>query len=86
MRSTLLPDVADQGLTFVPTHSKAAEAYGWMGFEARSALLQVLDEAIADPTAEVRVVAYDLNEPGIVGRLEKLVLARKRPAATKRAS
>ena len=70
--STLLPDVADQGLGFVPTHPKATEAYGWMGFEARSALLQVLDEAIADPTAEVRVVAYDLNEPGIVGRLEQL--------------
>ena len=70
--STLLPDVADDGLTFVPTHPNATEAYAWMGFEARSAVLQVLDEAIADPTAEVRVVAYDLNEPGIVGRLEQL--------------
>jgi hypothetical protein len=70
--STLLPDVADEGLTFVPTHPKASDAYRWMGFEARSAVLQVLDEAIADPTAQVRVVAYDLNEPGIVGRLEQL--------------
>ena len=43
-----------------------------MGFEARSAILEVLDEAIADTTAEVRAVVYDLNEPGIVGRLEKL--------------
>jgi hypothetical protein len=70
--STLLPDVADEGLTFVATHPKASDAYRWMGFEARSAVLQVLDEAIADPTAQVRVVAYDLNEPGIVGRLEQL--------------
>jgi hypothetical protein len=70
--STLLPDVADEGLTFVPTHPKASDAYRWMGFEARSAVLQVLDDAIADPTAQVRVVAYDLNEPGIVGRLEQL--------------
>jgi phosphatidylserine/phosphatidylglycerophosphate/cardiolipin synthase-like enzyme len=70
--STLLPDEADKGLAFVPTHPKAAEAYGWMGFEARDALLQVLDDAIADPTAEVRVVAYDLNEPEIVTRLEQL--------------
>jgi phosphatidylserine/phosphatidylglycerophosphate/cardiolipin synthase-like enzyme len=70
--STLLPDVADEGLTFVATHPKASDAYRWMGFEALSAILQVLDEAIADPTAQVRVVAYDLNEPGIVGRLEQL--------------
>lgn len=43
-----------------------------MGFEARSAILEVLDHAVADQTAEVRVVAYDLNEPRIVSRLELL--------------
>jgi phosphatidylserine/phosphatidylglycerophosphate/cardiolipin synthase-like enzyme len=43
-----------------------------MGFEARQVILQVLDEAIADPKAQVRVVAYDLNEPAIVSRLERL--------------
>lgn len=69
---TLLPARADQGLTFTPTHPKAAQALEWMGFEAREALLAVLDEAIADPKAQVRVVAYDLNEPDIVSRLEKL--------------
>jgi len=39
-----------------------------MGFEARSAILELLDQAIADSTAQVRVVAYDLNEPAIVSR------------------
>lgn len=68
----LLPAKADHGLTFVPTHAKAEEAYAWMGFEARSAILEVLDQAIADTTAEVRAVLYDLNEPGIVSRLEQL--------------
>jgi len=43
-----------------------------MGFEARSAILEVLDQAIADPSAQVRVIAYDLNEPHIVSRLEQL--------------
>ena len=43
-----------------------------MGFEARSAILEVLDQAIADKKAQVRVVAYDLNEPEVVSRLEKL--------------
>lgn len=69
---TLLPLKADKGLDFTPTHPKADEALGWMGFEARSALLEVLDQAIADQTAAVRVVAYDLNEPEIVSRLQKL--------------
>ena len=70
--STLLPGNANEGLTFVPTHPLAGEALAWMGFEARHAILEVLDQAIADKKAQVRVVAYDLNEPGVVSRLEKL--------------
>ena len=70
--ATLLPAKADQGLSFTPTHPKAAEAFDWMGFEARRAILDLLDQAIADPLAQVRVVAYDLNEPEIVTRLEHL--------------
>ncbi len=70
--STLLPAKADDGLTFVPTHPRAAEALTWMGFDARRAILDVLDAAIADARADVRVIAYDLNEPDIVSRLERL--------------
>ena len=70
--STLLPAEADDGLAFVPTHPKAAEALEWMGFEARSAILELLDQAIADPKASVAVVAYDLSEGEIVTRLEQL--------------
>ncbi|MBI2411990.1 MAG: phospholipase [Deltaproteobacteria bacterium] len=70
--SKLLPKKADEGLTFVPTHPKAKEALAWMGFEARDAILEVLDQAISDKLAQVRVVAYDLSEPDIVARLEKL--------------
>jgi phosphatidylserine/phosphatidylglycerophosphate/cardiolipin synthase-like enzyme len=70
--STLLPGKADDGLKFVPTHPKAEEALAWMGFEARDAILELLDQAIADKQAQVRVVAYDLSEPDVVSRLEKL--------------
>ena len=70
--TTLIPANADEGLTFVPTHPEAQDAYRWMGFEARSAILEVLDKAIADTQAHVRVVAYDLNLPEIVDRLEQL--------------
>jgi phosphatidylserine/phosphatidylglycerophosphate/cardiolipin synthase-like enzyme len=70
--STLLPAVADKGLSFVATHPKAAEALPWMGFEAHGAILELLDQAIADTQAQVEVVAYDLNEPAVVSRLEQL--------------
>ena len=68
---TLLPAKADAGLDFVPTHPKAEEALAWMGFEARSAILEVLDQAIADKSAQVRAVVYDLNEPGMVVALRE---------------
>ncbi len=70
--STLLPVNADAGLGFVPTHPKAAEALAWMGFDARRVILDVLDAAIADARAQVRMIAYDLNEPEVVSRLERL--------------
>jgi phosphatidylserine/phosphatidylglycerophosphate/cardiolipin synthase-like enzyme len=70
--STLIPASADDGLTFVPSHPKAQDAYNWMGFEARRAILDLLDAAIADTQAQVRVVAYDLNLAEIVDRLKQL--------------
>ena len=70
--STLLPAQAADGLTFTPTHPQADEALAWMGFEARRAIIDVLDRAIADLTAKVSVIAYDLSEPGIVTRLAQL--------------
>jgi phosphatidylserine/phosphatidylglycerophosphate/cardiolipin synthase-like enzyme len=70
--NTLIPANADGGLTFVPSHPKAQDAYNWMGFEARRAILELLDEAIADTDAQVRVVAYDFNLPEILDRLKQL--------------
>ena len=68
----LLPVSADDGLDFKPTHPKTEEALAWMGFEARDAILELLDQAIADKQAKVMVVAYDLSEPDVVSRLEQL--------------
>jgi phosphatidylserine/phosphatidylglycerophosphate/cardiolipin synthase-like enzyme len=68
----ILPAKAAGSLDFLPTNSKAPEAMLWMGFEARREILDVLDKALSDTTAEVRVVAYDLNEPEVLSRLEKL--------------
>lgn len=70
--SKLLPPKADEGLDFRPTHPRADEALAWMGFEARSAIIELLDEAIKDTSAKIKVVAYDLSEAEIVSRLIKL--------------
>jgi len=67
----LVPAKAADGLKFKPTHPNADEALAWMGFEAREVILDTLDQAIKDK-AEVRVVAYDLNVPDVVERLEKI--------------
>ncbi len=70
--ATLLPKKAAEGLDFKPTHSKATEALEWMGFEAREAILNLLDEAIADNKAQVKVVAYDLSQSEVVAKFKKL--------------
>ena len=69
--NTLVAPVAAEGLDFTSTHPDSTAALAWMGFEARAAILETLDQAIADK-AEVRVVAYDFNLPEVVDRLEKL--------------
>ena len=71
---TLLPAKADDGLDFVPTHPQANAALAWMGFEARSAIIEVLARAISDNQAQVRVVAYDLSESaeGVTSTPEKV--------------
>jgi len=68
----LLPAKAKDGLRFKPTHPKTDQALAWMGFEARKAILEVLDQGIADETAAVRVAAYDLSEPEVVGKLKQI--------------
>jgi PLD-like domain len=69
--NTLVAPKAADGLAFTATHPDATAALAWMGFEARAAIIETLDQAIADK-AEVRVVAYDFNLPEVVDRLEKL--------------
>jgi len=68
----LLPAKAALGLDFVPKLPNAEDALGWMGFEARSAIHEVLDQGIADKNAQVRLVVYDFNLPEILDRLKKL--------------
>ena len=66
-----MPPEGDEGLSFIPTHADADRALTWMGFEARAETLSLLDRA-REAGAEVRVIAYDLNLPDVVERLEAL--------------
>lgn len=65
----LLPGPKADGLNFQATAPNASAALDWMGFEAREAILDLLKAAVADQTAEVRVTAYDLNEPEVLAQL-----------------
>lgn len=70
---SILPAKASEGLDFKPEDPEIEEkALSWMGFEARQVILTALDAAIEDKTAEVRLLAYDFNNPEIVLRLQKL--------------
>jgi len=70
--AAILPPSADAGLDFKPTFANEETALAWMGFEARAAILNVLDQAAGDPSAQVKVAAYDFNDMEIVSRLQKL--------------
>ena len=53
--------------------SKPFEArYRWLGFHARRLVFDLLEETVVDPSLSLDVFAYDLNEPDVIGALEKL--------------
>ena len=68
-RPELIPDKASAGLEYQKANGGV---YQWLGFEALQLLEDLLEAAIADPSCTVDLLAYDLNEPDIVARLERL--------------
>jgi phosphatidylserine/phosphatidylglycerophosphate/cardiolipin synthase-like enzyme len=68
---TIIPSDADAGLGFKKA-TEPKDIYDWLGFEAYDLIFSFLDEVVADRTVTLDVLAYDLNEPDIVGRLERL--------------
>jgi hypothetical protein len=49
-----------------------ADEYEWMGESARVHVFDVLNQVLNDPTLSLKVFAYDLNEPDVIGILLKL--------------
>jgi phosphatidylserine/phosphatidylglycerophosphate/cardiolipin synthase-like enzyme len=71
--SDVIPGTADEGLDFAKrTQGKLEDVYRWLGFEAHALIFDFLESALADPSITLDVLAYDLNEPDILARLEAL--------------
>lgn len=65
----VIPGNANDGLKFKKV---AGDVYQWLGFEAYQLIFGLLSEMVNDKTLTLDVFAYDLNEPDIVGQLEKI--------------
>jgi len=65
----VIPAEADDGLGFTKV---PGDVYRWLGFEVYDLLFGFLDQVVADPTLTLDVMAYDLNEPDILRRLEQI--------------
>ena len=46
--------------------------YKWLGFHARELIDGFLDDCVNDPTIDVDIYAYDLNDPEIIGAMKAL--------------
>lgn len=70
----IIPEEAADGLDFVRpdlTNDRGESVYAWLGFEARDLILGFLEDTLRDPGLTIDVMAYDLNEPDILDRLER---------------
>jgi len=65
----VIPASAKDGLKFTKL---PGDVYQWLGFEAYDLIFNFLNEAVNDPTIQLDVFAYDLNERDIVDRLVQL--------------
>jgi phosphatidylserine/phosphatidylglycerophosphate/cardiolipin synthase-like enzyme len=68
---TIIPSEADAGLSFKKA-GEPEDIYDWLGFEAYDLIFKFLDDVVRDRTVTLDVLAYDFNEPDILGQLERL--------------
>lgn len=71
----VIPVKSEDGLEFAKlplATSQGESVYDWLGFEAHQLLFDFLDNVVDDRNVTVDVMAYDLNEPDVVGKLQRL--------------
>lgn len=54
-----------------------SDMYKWLGFNARSMLLDILDEALSDNNVKIEMFAYDFSEPLIATKCLELAKSGK---------
>ena len=70
----IIPGEGHNGLNFQKLNLKnqaGQSVYEWLGFEAYDHIFGFLNETFADPGLTLDAMAYDLNEPDVVARLER---------------
>jgi phosphatidylserine/phosphatidylglycerophosphate/cardiolipin synthase-like enzyme len=71
----IIPTDAAKGLEFAAHKAeitKKFDIYSWLSFEAGRLLFDFLDWAVADHSVRIDAMAYDFNEPDVLGPLEAL--------------
>lgn len=53
-------------------YGKYAEKYAWLGFHARTLMMEFIDACVADPRSTLDVFAYDIDEPYVVRQLQAM--------------
>ena len=72
--SDIIPAESENALDFEKIdlrNDRGESVYEWLGFEAYDHLFGFLDETFQDASLTIDVMAYDLNEPDIVSRLQR---------------
>lgn len=71
----IIPEKSEDGLDFsLPDlkNDRGESVYEWLGFEARQLIHSFVDEALADKAIALDFLAFDLNLPDLVTKLEQL--------------
>ncbi|HTX93164.1 MAG TPA: phospholipase D-like domain-containing protein [Anaerolineales bacterium] len=67
--ANVIPDDPDDGLNF---KRLGENAYQWLGFEAYELIFDFLQEVVNDPSIQLDVLAYDLNEGKFFDMLKQI--------------
>lgn len=70
----IIPEQSGDGLDFVMPdvrNRRGESVYDWLGFEARQLIHEFVDEALADRSVTLDILAYDLNLPDLLTKLER---------------
>ena len=66
------PELAPKPKSLDYDYAKYEEKYAWLGFHARTLMMDFVDACVADPRSTLDLFAYDIDEPRIVKQLQAM--------------